>query len=74
MKTQARSLDRGWVRLGLGFIQMSLAAMAAGVLLTLGLHPLTYALVGAATIAAIASRLIYRGSRTPARPERSAKR
>ncbi|HEU4390785.1 MAG TPA: hypothetical protein VFV34_23475 [Blastocatellia bacterium] len=57
---ESEKTDRAWGRLALGFIQMSLAAMAAGVLLTLGLHPLTYALTAAATVATILGRLIYR--------------
>jgi hypothetical protein len=55
----------GWLRLFLGFAQMSLVAMGVGVFLTVGLHWITYVFVIAATVATIISRLLYRGKSDP---------
>ncbi len=44
---------------------MSLVTMSVGALLTVGLQLVTWLLVIAATVAAIASRLIYRGRKNP---------
>lgn len=52
----------GWLRLILGFAQMSLAAMSLGSLLIIGLHRLTLWLCIAATLLACVSRLLYRGN------------
>jgi hypothetical protein len=51
----------GWLRLILGFAQMSLVAASLGALITAGLHPVTFVLVFAATLATITSRLLYKG-------------
>ena len=51
----------GWLRLFLGFAQMALVAMSVGALTAVGLHWITYMFVGAATVAALLSRLLYRG-------------
>ena len=52
-------LTWGWLRLFLGWLQMSLAAVAVGALLTVGLHSVTYALVIAATATTLTSRLLF---------------
>jgi hypothetical protein len=51
----------GWLRLVLGFAQMALVALSVGALLAVGLHWITYVFVGAATAAALLSRLLYQG-------------
>lgn len=51
----------GWLRLGLGFAQMSLSAAALGALLVAGLQPFTWAFVIGATVATLISRLLYHG-------------
>lgn len=51
---------RGWLRLFLGWLQMSLAAAGLGALVTIGLHPVTWFFVIGATAATIASHLLYR--------------
>lgn len=56
----------GWLRLFLGWLQMSLAAASVGALLTVGLHPITYVFVAIATAAALASRFLYHGRSDPA--------
>jgi hypothetical protein len=55
----------GWLRLLLGLAQMFLTVAAAVVLFTIGLHPLTWALIVGATSATIVSRLIYHGKAAP---------
>ena len=55
----------GWLRLFLGFAQISLVAMAAGSLFTAGLDSLTWVFVLAATAATISSRVLYRGRADP---------
>lgn len=50
----------GWLRLFLGWLQMSLAAAGLGALFTFGLHPVTWFFVIGASAATIASRLLYR--------------
>ena len=55
----------GWLRLFLGWAQMSLVAISIGLLLTLGLHLATYVFVSAATAATIISRLLYHGKIDP---------
>ena len=59
--TIKRKLVWGWLRLFLGLAQMLLASAGLGLLLTVGLHPITYLLVIAATAMALAGRLLYRG-------------
>lgn len=54
----------GWARLFLGFAQMALVGMSVGSLITVGLKPITYVFVLAATSLALLSRLIYRGKRS----------
>jgi len=58
-----------WLRLVLGFAQMSLVAMAFGVLITTGLTPLAVVLAVSAMALTLASRLLYHG-----RPGRKAGR
>lgn len=55
----------GWLRLFLGWLQMSMAAACVGALLTVGLHTITYIFVAVATAAAVASRLLYHGRKDP---------
>ena len=55
----------GWLRLFLGWLQMSLVAVSIGAMLAAGLQPVTYVLVVAATIATLTSRLLYRGRPAP---------
>ena len=61
MKTMPldNKLIEGWLRLFLGILQMMLATAAITLLLTMGLVPITCALVGGATAATIISRLLY---------------
>ncbi len=51
----------GWLRLFLAFAQVSLAAGGLALLLTLGLHWITFAVVIGATAAMATSRLLYHG-------------
>jgi hypothetical protein len=51
----------GWLRLFLGFVQVSLSAASFALLLTIGLHPLTWVFFAVATGATITSRLLYHG-------------
>jgi hypothetical protein len=62
-------LVRDWLRLVLGFAQMSLVAMAFGVLITTGLTPLAVLLAVSATALTLTSRLLY-----PGRPGRKVSR
>jgi hypothetical protein len=55
----------GWARLFLGFTQMALVGMSVGALITVGLKPITWVFVIAATSLALLSRIIYRGRRSP---------
>lgn len=55
----------GWLRIFLGWLQMSSAAAAIGALFTVGLQPITYAFLVAATAATLTSRLLYHGQRGP---------
>jgi len=55
----------GWMRLLIGFLQISLAGLTFGVLLTLGVTSLTVWLAVLATVIAVVSRLIYRGRKGP---------
>jgi uncharacterized membrane protein YvlD (DUF360 family) len=55
----------GWFRFVLGVMQMTLAAMGAGALLTRGLCSLTWGLVVSATAVSLLSRLLYRGQPRP---------
>ena len=71
METMIRKSDRreqliwGWVRLLIGFAQISLAGLTFGVLITVGVTPLTVVLAVLATLIAVISRLIYRGRKGP---------
>jgi hypothetical protein len=66
VKSETRhKLIWGWLRLFLGFLQMSLVAMSVGALLTIGIHPLTWTFVIGATLATVASLFIYRGRKDP---------
>jgi hypothetical protein len=56
----------GWVRLLIGVAQISLAGLTFGVLITIGVTPLTILLAALATVIAVISRLIYRGRKGPA--------
>jgi hypothetical protein len=51
----------GWVRLLIGFAQISLAGLTFGVLITAGVTRTTIFLALTATAIAAVSRLIYRG-------------
>jgi hypothetical protein len=64
-----RKLVWGWLRLLLGWLQMSLVAASVGALLTVGLHPITYVFVALATAAALTSRLLYHGRIDPSLKE-----
>lgn len=55
----------GWVRLLIGLAQISLAGLTFGVLITVGVTPLTVGLAVMATVIAVISRLIYRGRKGP---------
>ena len=54
-----------WLRLFLGWLQMSLVAVSLGSLLAFGLYPVAYLFVIAATTTTVASRLIYHGRSSP---------
>ena len=56
----------GWVRLLIGFAQISLAGLTFGVLINVGVTPLTVGLAVLTTAIAVISRLIYRGRKGPA--------
>ena len=66
-RTRRENFVWGWLRLFLGFTQMSLAALTLGVLITTGVTKLTVLLAVAATAVTLVSRLIYHGRRTPVR-------
>lgn len=51
----------GWLRLGLGLVQMTFATAGVGALLTLGMHWVTYLSVAIATSATVVSRILYGG-------------
>jgi hypothetical protein len=55
----------GWLRLFLGFAQMSLTAFSVGLLFTIGVHQVTLIFVAATTLTTIASRLLYHGRSKP---------
>jgi hypothetical protein len=55
----------GWLRLFLGFAQMSLVAASFGALITIGVRPVTWAFCVSATVLTIVSRLLYRGRDSP---------
>lgn len=55
----------GWLRLFLGFVQMSLAAASVGALFAVGVRPVTLVFVICATATALNSRLLYHGRRDP---------
>ena len=63
-ETQHR-LIWGWLRVFLAFVQVSLAAGGLALLLTLGLHWITFAVVIVATAATAVSRLLYHGRTDP---------
>jgi hypothetical protein len=66
MKSDRREqLIWGWVRLLIGLAQISLAGLTFGVLITVGVTPLTVGLAVLATVIAVISRLIYRGRKGP---------
>jgi hypothetical protein len=56
----------GWLRLFLGFAQMSLAGLTLGALIAVGPTKLTILFAIAATAVTVVSRLIYRGQKRPA--------
>ena len=56
----------GWLRLFLGFGQMSLAGLTLGALIAVGPTKLTILFAIAATAVTIVSRLIYCGRKRPA--------
>ena len=51
----------GGLRFFLGLAQMWLALVGLVLLVSIGLRPVTYLFVGAATAATVTSRLLYRG-------------
>jgi hypothetical protein len=55
----------GWLRLSLGFAQMSMVAAAIGSFLVVRLKPLTWIFAIAATTFSVMSRLIYHGRSDP---------
>ena len=55
----------GWLRLFLGFAQMSLAGLTLGVLIAAGPTKLTILFAIAATAVTVVSRLVYRGRKGP---------
>jgi hypothetical protein len=55
----------GWLRLLIGFAQISLSGLAFGVLITAGVTRLSILLAAAATAIAAISRVIYRGRKGP---------
>ena len=55
----------GWLRLALGFGQISLAGLTIGVLITAGVTSLTLWLAVSTTALTLASRLIYHGRKGP---------
>ena len=64
-ETRRHRIIWGWLRLFLGFTQVSLAAIGVVALITLGLHPMTWTFGIAATTATIISRLLYHGRPDP---------
>ena len=58
----------GSLRWWLGIAQMALAAAALGAVVTVGLAPVSWAFIVAATVAAAVSRLLYRGRMNPPTP------
>lgn len=55
----------GWLRLFLGWLQMSLAGTGILLLIAIGLRPLTLIIFAATILATITSRLVYHGRRDP---------
>jgi hypothetical protein len=55
----------GWLRLFLGWAQMSFAILGGVFLLVVGVRPITWVFVIAAATSTVASRLIYRGRKDP---------
>ena len=64
-QTTRQKLSWGWLRLFLGQVQMFFAAGGMLLLLTIGLHWITWVFVGVATAATITSRILYRGQASP---------
>ncbi|HYV04370.1 MAG TPA: hypothetical protein VFB82_07285 [Blastocatellia bacterium] len=62
--TTKHKLVWGWLRLFLGFVQMSLVAASVGALIAFGLHSATLILVIGATATTLLSRLLYHGRRS----------
>ena len=66
MNEEARhKLIWGWLRLFLGFAQMSLVAMSLGALLAVGLRTITLVFFAGATLSMALSRLLYHGRKDP---------
>jgi hypothetical protein len=61
----------GWLRLVLGFAQISLAGLTIGVLITAGITSLTVWLAISTSALTLASQLIYRGRKGPKGEDRS---
>lgn len=55
----------GWLRFFLAFAQISLVPMAVGAGLAVGPWRITWMFIIGATVAAVISRLIYRGRKDP---------
>jgi hypothetical protein len=51
----------GWLRLFLGFAQISLVGLSVGALFSVGVKPITLIFVIAATALTVISRVIYKG-------------
>lgn len=64
-ETSRHKILWGWLRLFLGSAQVLLAAGSVGAVITIGLHPVTWAFGMAATTATIISRLLYHGCPDP---------
>lgn len=66
MSTESRQkFIWGWLRFALGIAQISLVFASVGLLLLVGLHPLTLISVVSATLLTIVSRVLYRGQKGP---------
>jgi hypothetical protein len=55
----------GWLRLVLGLAQISLSSTGIVLLLMVGFHPATWAVLVAGTAATLTSRLLYAGRPDP---------
>ena len=65
MTTAKERIVWGWLRLLLGFAQISLAGLTAGSLITVGFQPITLVFALSATLLVLVSILIYKGKSAP---------